>query len=208
VAFVFSFKLTLVMLATGIPSGLILWVISRFLDPAIAGQKRELSNASKHATAATTAIDLVKVYNGEDNEAFWFTSAIRRSAKYYARQILCNCGQMSYIKFWMIMLFVIGFYFAVILAGRGQITPGDALTTFYAVLIAFQSLEALGPQWLILAKGMAAGKALTTLASSSQGGQSVDKMTGLFQPSSCSGDVVLTNVSTFSLFTLHQPPVC
>ncbi|KAK0649026.1 P-loop containing nucleoside triphosphate hydrolase protein [Cercophora newfieldiana] len=195
VAFFYSYKLTLVMLATGVPSAIILFTISRFLDPAIEGQKRELSEASKHATAAVTAIDLVKIYNGQDNEAFWFISAIRRSAKYYGRQVLCNCGQMSYIKFWMIMLFVIGFYFAVVLAGRGQITPGDALTTFYAVLIAFQSLEALGPQWLIIAKGMAAGKLLKTLASSEEGGQLVDKVTGFLQPSQCQGTITLTNVS-------------
>ncbi|KAK0611790.1 P-loop containing nucleoside triphosphate hydrolase protein [Immersiella caudata] len=195
VAFFYSYKLTLVMLATGVPSAIILFTISRFLDPAIEGQKRELSEASKHAAAAVTAIDLVKAYNGEDNEAFWFISAIRRSAKYYGRQVLCNCGQMSYIKFWMIMLFVIGFYLAVVLAGRGQINPGDALTTFYAVLIAFQSLEALGPQWLIIAKGMAAGKILTALASGNEGGQKVDKVTGFLQPSKCQGTITLTNVS-------------
>jgi len=196
VALVFSFKLTLVMLSTGIPSALILWFISRFLDPAIDGQQRELAEAAKHATAATTAIDVVKVYNGEDCEAFNFLEAIRRSARYYARQILCNCGQMSYIKFWMIMLFVLGFWFAVDLASRGDITPGNALTTFYAILIAFQSLEALGPQWLILAKGMAAGQLLKALVLTHNDGKSADKINGSFVPSSkCVGTIEMTNIS-------------
>ncbi len=35
------------------------------------------------------------------------------------------------------MLFVLGFYFAVILVGRGELTLGNALMTFYAVVIAF-----------------------------------------------------------------------
>ncbi|KAK0712842.1 P-loop containing nucleoside triphosphate hydrolase protein [Lasiosphaeria miniovina] len=195
VAFYYSYRLTLVMLATGVPSALILWLVSRFLDPAIEAQKRELAQATKHAAAATTAIDLVKVYNGADHEAFRFMAAIRRSARYYARQVLCNCAQMAYVKLWMIMLFVVGFYFAVVLVSWHQITPGDALTTFYAALIAFQSIEALGPQWLVLAKGMAAGMLLETLVSELQGGQQVDKITGLRRPATCFGDVQMENVS-------------
>ncbi|KAL2024917.1 hypothetical protein VTK56DRAFT_3616 [Thermocarpiscus australiensis] len=160
VAFVFSFKLTLVMMATGVPSVAILWGISRFLGPAIEAQKRELAQAAKHATASTTAIDLVKVYNGEDHEAFQFISAIRRSAKHYSRQALCNCGQMSYIKLWMIMLFVIGFYFAVVLVSRAELTPGDALTTFYAALIAFTSLKLLGRSGLSWQRALWLGRCL------------------------------------------------
>jgi ATP-binding cassette subfamily B (MDR/TAP) protein 1 len=194
VAFVYSFKLTLVMLATGVPSAVVLWAISRHLDPAIEGQKRELAQAAKHVAAATTAIDLVKVYNGADHEAFQFTSAIRRSAKYYSRQVLCNCGQMGYVKLWIIMLFVLGFYFAVVLVGRGELTPGDALTTFYAALIAFQSIETLGPQWLVLAKGMAAGQLLQGLVKEKESGQE-DKVTGWRKPSRCDGNIRISNVS-------------
>ncbi|KAH6623211.1 P-loop containing nucleoside triphosphate hydrolase protein, partial [Chaetomium tenue] len=194
VALVYSYKLTLVMLATGVPSALILWGISRFLDPAIEGQKRELAQAAKHVTAATTAIDLVKVYNGADHEAFQFVSAIRRSAKFYSRQVLCNCGQMSYVKLWMIMLFVLGFYFAVMLVGRGELTPGDALTTFYAALIAFQSIETLSPQWLVVAKGMAAGQFLQGLTKE-KGCGSEQKATGWLKPSWCAGEVKMSNVN-------------
>lgn len=194
VAFVYSFKLTLVMLATGVPSAVVLWVISRHLDPAIEAQKRELAQAAKHVAAAITAIDLVKVYNAEDHEAFQFTSAIRRSAGYYSRQVLCNCGQMGYVKLWMIMLFVLGFYFAVVLVGRGELTPGDALTTFYAALIAFQSIETLGPQWLVLAKGMAAGQLLQGLVKETESGLE-DEVTGWRKPSRCDGNIRMSNVS-------------
>ena len=192
VAFIFSYKLTLVMLATAVPSALVLWAIGRLLDPAIDAQRRELAQAAKHVTAATTAIDLVKVYNGEDHEAFQVMAAIRRSARHYSRQVLCNCGQMGYIKLWMIMLFVLGFYFAVVLVGRGELTPGNALTTFYAVLIAFQSIEAVGPQWLVLAKGMAAGQFFQGLVKEEAAS---DEITGWRKPSSCAGDIRLSNVS-------------
>ena len=186
------------MLATAIPSAIVLWFINRFLDPAIERQKRELSTASQHATAATTAIDLVKVYNGQDHEAFRFTSAVQRAGRFYARQVLCNCAQMGYIKFWMIVLFVIGFYFAVVLASRGEITPGNALTTFYAVLIAFQSLEALGPQWLTVVKGMTAGQLLKGLAAEGEDDGPDDKVSGLYVPDGCVGDIRLNNASPSS----------
>ncbi|EAQ83418.1 hypothetical protein CHGG_09822 [Chaetomium globosum CBS 148.51] len=152
VALVYSYKLTLVMLATGVPSALILWGFSRFLDPAIEGQKRELAQAAKHVTAATTAIDLVKVYNGADHEAFQFVSAIRRSAKFYSRQVLCNCGQMSY------------------------------------------SIETLGPQWLVVAKGMAAGQFLQGLTKEKDCG-SEQQATGWLKPSWCAGEVKMSNVN-------------
>ena len=47
VAFVYSYKLTFVMLGTGVPSALILWGINRFLDPAIEAQKRESLSLSE-----------------------------------------------------------------------------------------------------------------------------------------------------------------
>ncbi|KAM7194386.1 putative ABC transporter expressed in the mitochondrial inner membrane [Rhypophila sp. PSN 637] len=195
VAFIYSFKLTLVMLATGFPSALVLWGIGRFVDPAIEGQKRELAEASKHATAATTGIDLVKVYNGADNESFRFMSAIRRSGKYYLRQVLCNCGQMSYIKLWMLMLFVVGFFFAVVLVNSGDLTPGNALTTFYAALIAFQSVETLGPHWLVLAKGIVSGKLLKSLVHDPDKNSRGDKHNGWYRPLCCQGNIYMRNVS-------------
>ncbi|AEO59824.1 hypothetical protein MYCTH_54167 [Thermothelomyces thermophilus ATCC 42464] len=194
VAFVYSYKLTLVMLATGVPSALILWRISRFLDPAIEAQKRELAQAAKYVTAASTAIDLVKVYNAADHEAFNFTSAIRRSARYYSRQAMCNCGQMGYVKLWMITLFVLGFSFAVVQVKNGELSPGDALTTFYAALIAFQSIEMLGPHWLVLAKGMAAGQLLRGLVDESGSGQ-LERTAGCLKPSGCRGIIEMNNVS-------------
>lgn len=194
VALIFSYKLTVVMLATVVPSAAILWTINRFLGPAIEAQKRELAQAAKHVTAATTAIDLVKVYDGTDHEAFQFISAVRRSAKYYTRQVACNCVQMGYLKLWKINLFVIGFYVAIVLADSGQLTPGDALTTFYAVLIGFQAVEQLVPHWLVLAKGMTAGQMLQDLVKEDEGGEA-DRVAGWRKPQTCPGDIRMTDVS-------------
>ncbi|OIW28089.1 P-loop containing nucleoside triphosphate hydrolase protein [Coniochaeta ligniaria NRRL 30616] len=200
VAFYYSWKLTLVVLSTCVPSVIILFLINKQLDPAIKAQKQELAHASKHAVAAFTAIDLVKVYNGEDHEQWQYQQTIRRAAKHYFRQVLCKCGQMGYIKLWMNMLFVVGFYFAVVLGDQGSLSPGNALTTFYAALTAFQALEAVGPHWLVLAKGMAAGQSLAALAegvSQRLNGESAEvrsKSEG-YRPLRCDGDIELRNIS-------------
>lgn len=198
-AFYYSWKLTLVVLSTCVPSVIILSLISKQLDPAIRAQKAELAHASKHAVAAFTAIELVKVYNGEDQEQWQYQQAIKKAAKHYVRQVLCKCGQLGYIKLWMNMLFVVGFYFAVVLADQGSLTPGNALTTFYAALTAFQALEAVGPHWLVLAKGMAAGQSLAALVDDVSGcldGKSVDvhQKAGGYRPMRCEGDLEMRNV--------------
>ena len=198
-AFYYSWKLTLVVLSTCVPSVIILSLLSKQLDPAIRAQKQELAHASKHTVAAFTAIELVKVYNGEDHEQWQYQQAIKRAAKHYFRQVFCKCGQMGYIKLWMNMLFVVGFYFAVVLADQGSLTPGNALTTFYAALTAFQALEAVGPHWLVLAKGMAAGQSLATLAEDvaqrldGKSGDSDQKPDG-YRPLRCDGDLELRKV--------------
>jgi len=136
---------------------------TRTLEPAIAQQKIQLACASKHAIASVSAIDLVKVFGGEDQEVWQYLQAVRRAAGPYLTQALANSFQMGYLAFWIILLFVIGFWYGVKLVNDGGWTPGQIFTTFYATLNAFQSIEAFMPQWLVIAKGMAAGHGLSEL---------------------------------------------
>jgi ATP-binding cassette subfamily B (MDR/TAP) protein 1 len=194
VALYYSYKLTLVMASTGVPSAIILYLVNRYLHPAIVDQRIQLAQATKQATAAITAIDLVKVYNGADYEVWQYLQVIKKASKYYFRQALCSCIQMGYIKMWMIMLFVVGFYFSVVLFDRGELSPGNGLTTFYAAMIAFRSMEAIGPQWLAVVKGMVAGQTLTSLASNSTDENMLPERRP-HRPIGCIGHLELRNVS-------------
>ncbi|KAH8881733.1 P-loop containing nucleoside triphosphate hydrolase protein [Thozetella sp. PMI_491] len=195
VAFYFSWQLTLVMMATVIPSTAVILFVNLPLGAAMDAQKIALSRASKHATASITAIELVKVYNAADHEHFQYIQAVRESTRPFLRQVLCNCIQMGYIKLWMVGLFIIGFYFAVILVDKGNTSPGDGLTTFYAVMTAFQAIEAFGPQWLVLVKGIAAGQSLASISLASEDSPRSIETSGPYRPTRCGGDVELTNVS-------------
>lgn len=155
-----SWQLTLVLVATIPVSVFALHFISRGLQSAIDSQKRELAQATKIIIAAVTAIDLVKIYDATDNEVWQYLQAARGSMRFYIRQALSNSMQMGFLKLWVINLFVVGFWFAGYLVSKNIATPGTALTTFYSILTAFQAIEGVGPQWLVLAKGMSAGRQL------------------------------------------------
>lgn len=195
-AFYYSWELTLVLLGTVPVSMIALALIGRGLDTAIEAQKTELAQAAKVVTAAVSAIELVKVYNGFDNEVWQYMQTVKRARACFLQQARRNAMQMGYIKFWMVGLFVVGFYFAVYLVNRGSITIGEAMTTFYSAMTALQALEGFGPQWIVLAKGISAGNSLQTIAlGMAHSRKKLRGMKGSHCPETSSGDIELNNVS-------------
>jgi ATP-binding cassette subfamily B (MDR/TAP) protein 1 len=194
VAFYFSWKLTMVILATVPVSILLLKFLSRNLKPAIQSQKQELAFASKNAISAIAAIDLVKVFNGVDQEIWQYSAAIKRSMHVYLTQARANACQMGYVKFWMESMFVIGFYYGVVLVNQGM-GAGNLMTTFYAVLGALQAIESFVPMYLVLAKGMSAGQALHTIADEIGKDRKIHMVLGGVRPDRCVGEVKVSDVS-------------
>ncbi|KAM0344102.1 hypothetical protein ACHAPU_007823 [Fusarium lateritium] len=195
IALYHSWKLTLVLLATLPISAIVLSLATRRLEPAIQAQKRELAVASKFAVASITAIDLVKVFNGYDQEVWQYYPAAKASAKQYLIQAQCNALQMGYVAFWVVAMFVVGFWYGVVLVNNDGLPAGSVLTTFYATLAAFQGIEALMPQWLVLAKGMSAGSFLSSITCNMKSGGLFKPMIGASRPQFCSGDIELKDVS-------------
>jgi ATP-binding cassette subfamily B (MDR/TAP) protein 1 len=194
IALYFTWKLTLVMLATFPFVGAILFLATRGLAPAVEAQKRDLNKASKCANTAVTAIDTVKAFNGQDHEIWQYTCAMKRVTTNYLLQAHSNALQFGIIRFIIVGLFVQGFWFGVYLVNNG-LDPGHILTAFYACLSAMQAAEVVLPQWLVLAKGMSAGEALKCIIRQMQhdpGGSTVAYLT---RPKSCSGDVEIKNVN-------------
>ncbi|KAF4966486.1 hypothetical protein FSARC_5827 [Fusarium sarcochroum] len=195
IALYYSWKLTLVLLATLPISAIILSLATKRLEPAIQAQKRDLAVASKFAVASITAIDLVKVFNGYDQEVWQYYPAVKAAAKQYLIQAQCNALQMGYVAFWVVAMFVVGFWYGVVLVNNDGLPAGSVLTTFYATLAAFQGIEALMPQWLVLAKGMSAGSFLSSITRNTRNGGLIKPMAGALRPLICSGDIELKDVS-------------
>lgn len=192
----FSWKLTLVLLATLPLSALILSVATKRLQPSIMAQRKNLAMASQHATASITAIDLVKVFGGYDQELWQYYQAISQSAKSYITQTACNSFQIGYVSFWVVAMFVVGFAYGVILVDKDGLSPGAVVTTFYSTLSSIQGVEALMPHWLVMSKGMAAGGFLSTMTSQQCRTKQAKKMTGKLKPEHCVGEVEVKDVSS------------
>ena len=198
VGFYFSWKLSLVIISIFPIATVVLYFVSKKLGPAIEAQKRELTQASKCANTAITAICTVKAYNGQEQEVWQYCEIIKRVAASYMIQARTNAIQFGITKFVMVIIFVQGFWFGLYLVDKG-VDPGHVLTTFYACLNAMQSLEMVLPQWLVLTKGMSAGQTLQLISAQMQNRRKVTNMVGSLRPRTCVGDIEVNCVSRLSL---------
>ncbi|PHH80618.1 hypothetical protein CDD80_621 [Ophiocordyceps camponoti-rufipedis] len=193
VAMYHSWKLTLVLLATIPFSVAILSFATRRLDPAIQSQKARLERAAKLARASLAAIDVVKVFNGSERELSQYRDALGLARVHFLIQARCNSVQMGYVAFWVVSLFVMGFWYGVSLVRNG-LAPGNVVTTFYSTLAAFQAAEALSSNWLILSKGVAAGSFLARMTDD-EVDEDDEADGGRIRLGHCVGDVQFSDVS-------------
>ncbi|ODA79545.1 hypothetical protein RJ55_05139 [Drechmeria coniospora] len=213
IAFYYSWKLTLVLLSTLPVSFIILALATRQLEPAIQAQRIYLATASKLATASINAIDIVKVFDGLGHDMRQYSIALQLAARRYLVQARCNSVQIGYVGFWVVFMFVVGFWYGIVLVNDG-LPPGHVVTTFYSALAAFQGIEALVPNWLVLSKGKAAGASLSIMTSDSS--QPSLEQYGSIWLENCVGHVKLMDVSftypssetvqALSSSTFHFPP--
>ncbi|KAI5917899.1 P-loop containing nucleoside triphosphate hydrolase protein [Camillea tinctor] len=189
-----SAKLTAVLLATLPISVAVIFLLNRPVGPAIEAQKQEISRASKYAISAISAADLVKTFNGIDHETWQYIRAIRGSMMKYLVQARANALQFAFMRFWLEILIVLGFFYGVSLVNEG-VSPGNVMTTFYATIAALQALQSFVPSYTIMAKGMSAGLALQMIDRHVEDGKRVHKMIGGYRPDTCMGRIEVRNVS-------------
>ena len=195
-AFYTAWNLTLVTLATIPPSAVLLAWISARMQPAIDKQREEMTQASKLASNAISAIDTVKCFNGQDLELWQYVRAVRRGAQHYLVQARSNALQIGFVRFTMVAIFVQGFWYGSHLVDSGNKTPAQVLTTFWACLMASQTIEQLLPQMIVLEKGRAAATTLRALLQKIERGRRIQPMVGGKRPKYCDGDVRVQNVSS------------
>lgn len=101
---------------------------------------------------------------------------------------------MSYVKFWLESIFVVGFFYGVVLVNQGA-AASSVVTAFYAALGALQAINAFTPMYLVLARGMSAGRALQDIIKD-DGTNGRIKMTAEHHgPLNSIGSIVFQNVS-------------
>jgi len=194
-AFYYSWSLTLVTLSTVPIAAIVFAWISRQMEPSVEAQNKELTQASKIASNAISAIDTVKCFNGQDHEKWQYARSIRRAAGHYLSEAQANAAQVGFARLVTMGMFVQGFWYGSHLVNTGQKRPGDILTAFWACLMAMQAYEQIVPQIVVLVKGKVAGATLTTMIVRMENGRKITKMIGSKIPLRCDGEIEAVNLS-------------
>ncbi|KAK8064469.1 hypothetical protein PG994_007107 [Apiospora phragmitis] len=177
VALYFSWKLTLVLLSTVPIAAFVLGLLSRKIEPAIRAQHSALASASSYVTSTLASIDVVKVFNGLHHETWQYSSVMERTKAVYLTQSRANTCQMGFVKFWLELLFVVGFFYGTVLVQDG-VSVGSVVATFYATFGALQAIESCIPMYLILVKGILAGQSLHAFPGDDEEGFKPRRMIG------------------------------
>jgi len=164
VAFYYCWSLTLVTLATAPISALILALISSRSQPLWRKQIETMEQASKIAIGALTAIETVKLLNGQQIELRKYVEPLRVAAKYYLSAVKISSLQTGFAIFMTYTVFVPGFWYGNHLVATGKATTGTVVTTFFSALTATQALQGILPQFIYMEKGQASARALKALA--------------------------------------------
>lgn len=165
------------------------------MQQSVDSQAAALTEATKSAVNAISAIETVKCFNGQDHEMWQYLKVVRVAAKYYLIQARANALQIGFIRLVTLGMFVQGFWYGAHLVNTGKKTSGDIVTSFLSALMAAQALEQILPQLLILEKGRVAGATLLALRVQIERGRRVVAMAGGTSPTYCDGDIEVRNVS-------------
>ncbi|KAL2013350.1 hypothetical protein VTN00DRAFT_875 [Thermoascus crustaceus] len=194
-AFYTSWSLTLVTLAAVPFCSAVVASLSSKMQYSIKAQRGELTNASKLSYNAFASIDTVKCFNGQFFECRQYSASISAAACYYLKQACLNALQKACIRLMMFGMFVQGFWYGSSLVGSMKISAGDVLRTFWACLVAAQSIEQVVPHIIVLEKGKAAGASLKAILQHLNPDKPTSGMTGMLYPQYCEGDIEVEDVS-------------
>ena len=197
VAFYNSWTLTLVTIATFPFAAIVLSWISAKMQPSISAQEESLAKAAKLSGNAMSAIETVKVFNGQGHELRQYAVTIREAARSYLVQANANAAQIGFVRLITLAMFVQGFWYGSTLIGH-NISSGQVLTTFWAALMATQAIEQLLPQMIVLEKGRAAGATLKAVIFKMERGRRITEMAGSQIPARCRGDIDIRGVGSNS----------
>ncbi|OCL04888.1 P-loop containing nucleoside triphosphate hydrolase protein [Glonium stellatum] len=194
-ALYFTWDLTLVIICTVPIVYLFMAFLSTRMEPNVHGQGEKLQEALKYVTNAFQSIEMVKSFNGQNSELWRYSRAIKGAATYYIRQANLQSLQMGFMQFATLGMFVQGFWYGSSLVNSGKKNPGQVMTTFWAALMAVQSIIGFLPQLIVLEKGRIAGAKLSAVIAEMQEEGNYPGFVKGVRPQHCAGDIEIKNAS-------------
>ena len=176
-------------------TAVVLSYLSGKIQPSIEAQSDSLSEASKSAANAISAIETVKCYNGQTHEVRQYSERISKAAKYYLLQARANAVQIGFLRLTSLGMFVQGFWYGSTLVYSSNKDAGQILTCFWSCLLVSQAIGQIMPQIIVLEKAKVAAVALKWTITEINKGKRVWRIEGYNFPKQCYGDIHFRNVS-------------
>ncbi|KAK4953488.1 ATP-dependent permease, partial [Elasticomyces elasticus] len=193
-AMAYSWKLTLVILSTApLIAGAIV-LIGGTIQNNMTKQQQKLTEALKYVISALTSIETVKCFNAQDLEVFKYAASIKQAAASYFRVANANAQQIGFVHLASLSMFVQGFWYGTVLVDNGTLNSGQVVTCFWSAIGAFQAIQGVLPQLIVLEKGRAAGATLREVMNQVETGSRTVRDIGL-KPEACVGSIEVRNVS-------------
>jgi ATP-binding cassette subfamily B (MDR/TAP) protein 1 len=195
-AFYFSWDLTLVTISSvPVIMGIVIW-IGRPMQTALTNQQGKFTEAQKYLTSAFSAIETVKCFNGQEIECGKYIEKVGEAAMWYYRVANIHAIQMGFLGFLSSTIFVQGFFYGGILIDQQKKSTADVMTCFLSAIAAFQAVQGILPNIIVLEKGRAAGSTLLRMSMAEvQSGAAVQKTSNSIRPEHCKGDIDVKNLS-------------
>lgn len=179
-------------------------LLSSKIQPTIEAQKSELNNASSLAHEAFCAIDTVKCFNGQSSRFQQYAASISQAGCYYMRQAHLNSVRIGCARLMMFGIFIQGFWYGSSLVGSGAASAGNVMRTFWACIVAIQSIEQLLPRLFELEKGKAAASSLKVILDRPNPDYRLSGCMETLPPWDCYGDIEVKSVGSCNMPSLYM----
>ncbi|KAK9237387.1 P-loop containing nucleoside triphosphate hydrolase protein [Lipomyces kononenkoae] len=194
VAMYFSWKLTIVILAT-LPAIMIAQTITNIPKDKYAKlEKQHSSRAVNVFDWAISSIQTVKLFNGQSIEAAKFSAHTHASGQLNHKIAIVYAVQQGVLKLFVLMLFLQGFWYGGHLVRQGSISSGSVMTVFWCCNSLSYSVSNIGVKLADINKAKVAAESLWAIIDDFR--HTNKKQYGMIVPE-CRGEIEFKNV-TFS----------
>ncbi|KAK9472668.1 P-loop containing nucleoside triphosphate hydrolase protein [Dipodascopsis tothii] len=164
----YSWQLTLVILASLPVLVVVGGATGGPLNKHIDDQNAENLAAAAVVDTAVSAVQTVKLMNGQACERGRFERAVGRATRFAGRAATMLALQQALCKFFVLVMFCQGFWFGKHLVNTGRLSSGEVTTVFFACNFLAQSVQAIAPQVMTIQKGVVAAVALQKITAAPQ----------------------------------------
>lgn len=157
VGFVYSWKLTLVILATTPALAIVGGLFGKVMADLSSEEQTAYSEAASVATEVISSIKTVVAFNGEYEEIDRYNSKLSLAEKAGMKKAFALGGSMGALYLVMFASYAVGFWYGAQLVAEGDLAGGDLLIVFFSVMFGGFQIGTVAPniEALATARGAA-----------------------------------------------------